>query len=339
MTQEQEDKKLYILEENKTVAFYSPLQENYVMTRTGTIPDGSCYFHSILHGCSKRYYIMNNEEKKKYVKILRSKLALKITKENWEELGYGIISSIKFQENISEILINFYKFILKDRTASGKITQNVINSLIDKDGQNLIFYKIMIELIPLEVFEKQILPKSFSNQTQKIKEMNISFKEQTIEYFDNMKLLSKINSQEKIDCLRKNIIHFINIISKEAEDFSFNKFKSDIKNPSKYVDEYMMGIISEYFDIDIYFIDGKNRMPYQNNSSKYIKNRKSIIILWVNDNHYEIIGILLPGNHIQRSFEPDHPIIKKINMFLNQPNDIKLLYPELIPFLPKNYKD
>ena len=65
---------------------------------------------------------------------------------------------------------------------------------------------------------------------------------------------------------------------------------------------------------------------------------KSIVILWVSRNHYEILGRLLPNNVIQREFKPDDPFIKKMYTFLVHPEQITNNYPELEPFIPKDYR-
>ena len=80
---------LNILPVNRTVVFYSPLQDKDVLVRTGTIADGSCFFHSILHAYSKDYISMSTEDRIKYVKKLRVSMSKKVDKEN-EARAIGI---------------------------------------------------------------------------------------------------------------------------------------------------------------------------------------------------------------------------------------------------------
>lgn len=119
---------------------------------------------------------------------------------------------------------------------------------------------------------------------------------------------------------------------------SFNDYVNNLKNISDQVDTYTIGLISDRFNRDVYFIDANTRMPYQTSDTNNIKNRKSLIVIWIDQNHYEIVGKLLTGNRIQREFEPDDPLIKKINMILFQPQYIKKTYPELLSYLPKEYR-
>ena len=106
-------------------------------------------------------------------------------------------------------------------------------------------------------------------------------------------------------------------------------------NTGSHIDSSLIGFLSDFFDRDLYFIYADKRMPYRGMGNENIKGRKSLIILWVGNCHYEIIGELLPKNKILRDFEPDHPIIKKINTYLYFPEKIRLEYPDLIPYLPK----
>ena len=63
---------LRLLPVNKTVVFYSPIEGNDVLVRTGTIAEGSCFFHSLLHAYSKEYISMDIKVRMKFVKKLRS---------------------------------------------------------------------------------------------------------------------------------------------------------------------------------------------------------------------------------------------------------------------------
>jgi hypothetical protein len=66
MTQKSDIK---ILSVNKTVVFTSPLEDSdEVLVRTGTISQGSSFFHAVLHAYSKEYINMNKTERMNYVK-------------------------------------------------------------------------------------------------------------------------------------------------------------------------------------------------------------------------------------------------------------------------------
>ena len=104
---------LTILPVNKTVVFYSPIEGKDVLVRTGTIGEGSCFFHALLHAYSKDYVSMNTCGRMKFVKRLRSSIARKIDKGRWESLSNGLIAKIPFQEYVNTILSDFYRFIAR----------------------------------------------------------------------------------------------------------------------------------------------------------------------------------------------------------------------------------
>ena len=122
-------KAIKILPTNKTVVLYSPLEENEVLVRTGTIGDGSCFFHSILHAYSKKYALMDNDERCAFVHHLRTSMAGNIDKDKWEALGDGLISKIQFQEKMNSIISCFYKFIRSEHVKLNHSEHNIMQIL------------------------------------------------------------------------------------------------------------------------------------------------------------------------------------------------------------------
>ena len=60
--------------------------------------------------------------------------------------------------------------------------------------------------------------------------------------------------------------------------------------------------------------------------------------MWTGGCHYEIVGKLLAGNRIQREFDFKDSLIKIIHTYLYKPEKISDLYPNLIPYLPKDVR-
>lgn len=145
---------------------------------------------------------------------------------------------------------------------------------------------------------------------------------------------------EKAKYIRKHAQKMIKEILEQAENDTYVEYKRSLKSVGESIDSFNIQTISDYFNRDIYFIDGKNRMPYNNSSTtENFHRRKSIIILWVNDNHYEVIGRLIKDNRIQREFDHDDPLVKKIYTVLVQPTKVAEVYPDLTAYLPKEYRD
>ena len=108
---------LNILPVNKTVVFYSPLEGKDVLVRTGTISEGSCFFHAILHSYSNNYVTMNIEGRMKFVKRLRQSISQKVDKLNWNLSG-------KQDSNFKKMLILFYLIFINILLTKKHINQN-----------------------------------------------------------------------------------------------------------------------------------------------------------------------------------------------------------------------
>lgn len=334
---------LEILPVNKSVVFYSPVEGTDVLVRTGTIGDGSCYYHSLLHAYSKDYVMMGESGRMKFVKRLRASMANKIDKTKWESISNGLIARLGFQEHVRNILEEFYQFIGgRDGGNMSKGTKIVINKLLESED-DLSIYKIIVDMMPfIESFEKNILPNTYAQtETQKISKVSSKMEEIGTEYYQEI----FDNLREKVDKTRVTyfISKFITLIKQaciQADNSSYKEYVKGIQNSAINVDGYSIGLISNKFDRDIYFIDAKDRLPYRNGSTNQnIKNRKSIIVMWTGGVHYEIVGRLLPGNRIAREFDPEDPLIKRIRTFLIHPELVPRKYPNLIPYLPKSIRD
>lgn len=347
---------LSIISPNKTVVFYSPVEGKDILVRTGTIQNGSCFIHSVLHAYSKDYVVMNESGREKFVKKLRMSLARKIDKEHWENMSNGLIAKVPFQENVNKILTDFYTFITRGTVGKTKSVRNVIRKLIvaDKDTET---YKLITEMIPLGSFEQNILPSSYEKCNEnKISDCKKCISTFAVTYYKTIfdKIKGEI-SQENIDFYLNKMKLLVLAIVNEAEDLSYIEYIESLYDSSIDIDTYNIGLISDKFNRDIYFIDSKTRLPYRAYDTTIknerdvanekdekdditIKKRKSIILMWTGGCHYEIVGRLLPGNRIQREFEHKDPLIQRIYTFICKPERIPDMYPNLISFLPKNIR-
>lgn len=335
--------KLKQLPVNRTVVFWSPLEGEDVLVRTGTISEGSCFFHALLHACHKDYASMCRKERMKYVRHLRASMAGNTDRENWEELGDGLIAKIPFQEKIIYILDNFYRFLDSNDYSSvrGSSTRRLVKKILNEEKENLEVYKLIKELIPLDTgFKEKILPLAYINsENGSISECCDAIIEESIDFLKKRKEI-KIIDHKKTEYICNSTDKFLRDLLKEAENTAFKEYIKGLEHVGDDIDTYTIDSISNRFKRDIYFLDGKNRMPYNNSSTtENLKKRKSIILLWIGGNHYEVVGRLLPGNRIQREFYSDDPLINKIYTFLVNPDDIHECFPELVSYLPRMYKD
>ena len=295
---------------NKSVVFFSPVEGDDVLVRTGTIKEGSSFLHAVLHAYSKEYTIMDRKDRMKFERKLRASMSGKIDKETWEEMGGGNIAQVPFMKNVNDILNNFYEFVLgSDSKVRGRSSRRVIKSLI-KDTKDMENYKLMTELISLKNFK----PKK--NCTG-ISEYKLSLKKDTLKF---LHILDSID-EDKAEYIKNMIYTFIDLVTKEAEDSAFKDYVTGLENIGADVDSFTVEFISDRFNRNIYFLDGKTRLPYTIDDVPKINGVKSIIVICIDNSHYEVVGRLLPGNKIQREFSADDTLINSFTKADSQHSD------------------
>jgi len=131
----------------------------------------------------------------------------------------------------------------------------------------------------------------------------------------------------------------LKVICSETYKESYKNYAESIKDTKEDVDSNSIEFISSRFNREVYFIDGVARLPYDVVQSEQLSRnnntKKSIILVRIN-NHYEILGRLLPGNKVQREFDNKDPLIVKITMFLREPERIRFNYPQLNKYLTRS---
>ena len=85
--------KLKSVDMDRTVAFNNNIDPSVQLVRTGTVDDGSCFFHSICRAIDDRYVTLERDEREQLVERIREKMASRFTREKWETLGNGALAS------------------------------------------------------------------------------------------------------------------------------------------------------------------------------------------------------------------------------------------------------
>ena len=325
------------LEYNKTVILYTPLEGSDIITRTGILEKTDSFFHCLLHILSKEYIKMENKEKIKLVNKLKKSLASKNEKENWENLSLKVINKIYFQDNLISNFKEFYNYInnkdIKLTDNINKIIKNCINN--DKDKN---VYLLITQSIKLDILEKEILQKIFNNICEKnINESKQIIKKDLISYFKTILNSFKILNEKETVFYNNYLSKLLdNIINLSEETTKLKYIKNTTKN--NYIDENIVNFISDRFNRDIYFIDSDTRIPYKISEDYKIKKRKSIILLSLHNNIYEIVGSFLHGNHIKREFNHEDNIIQNFYNYLENPTVIIKKFPKIISYIPKKIR-
>jgi hypothetical protein len=337
MTQKSDIK---ILSVNKTVVFTSPLEDSdEVLVRTGTISQGSSFFHAVLHAYSKEYINMNKTERMNYVRKLRASMVGKIDKDSWEELAGGTIAKIGCKELLYKTLKNFDNFLTeKNDKIRGKCTRKIVKMLITNKDE-LEVYKVILTLVPIEFLINNILPKSYKNsESLSLKDTNNCIIKDSVAYLNSLEEMKMVDNDKK-EYLSNVFMMLLKVICSETYKESYKNYAESIKDTKEDVDSNSIEFISSRFNREVYFIDGVARLPYDVVQSEQLSRnnntKKSIILVRIN-NHYEILGRLLPGNKVQREFDNKDPLIVKITMFLREPERIRFNYPQLNKYLTRS---
>ena len=249
---------LKILPVNKTVVFTSPLEGDDVLVRTGTIKEGSCFFHAILHAYSKEYTFMSKSDRMKYIRRIRASMSGKIDKETWEEMAGGVIAKVPFLEMVHKILLNFDLFLSESNDKiRGRATRKTIKLLVTNDSE-LEVYKIISSLVPVT---KHWLIKYYliyiKNQTLlKIKDTINLMIEDSSSYFTDLEEIKAVDNNKKEYLL--NIFKiYLKVVCNEAYKETYKNYIKGVENTKEDIDSYSIQFISERFDRDLYFINGK----------------------------------------------------------------------------------
>ena len=152
----------------------------------------------------------------------------------------------------------------------------------------------------------------------RIDQTSLTVCDEVVKHLRSLKEIKQLNDQ-KAAYIEKKMNDLLYIVLKESKDAAYRSYIKGLERVSADVDSYTIEFISNRFNRDVYFLDATTRLPYNTcPTSSNLKGRKSMIVLWVGGNHYEIVGRLLPGNRIQREFPADDELINRIRTFMTK---------------------
>jgi len=100
-------------------------------------------------------------------------------------------------------------------------------------------------------------------------------------------------------------------ISKFLNEMSIEYMKKYLCS-RKWLNIFYLELISNQFNIDIIIINEKNRKIYQTGDKELLlKERNTVLINYIEDTHFESIGMVTPGG-IKTFFSPDSQVIRDL---------------------------
>lgn len=289
------------------------------LVKTQVISDGNCMFHAILSSYSNKYIKLSEQEKIEYVKHLRSMLPDIVTKDIWLKIGYGETSRLEYSIVLNEVIHTVYNFILNDGALEHEILVNYINS-------NAPICTFICKNITIDDIDNEILPNYKHNKDVYFDATH--FVKHTTKFFKNKfgKNMNE-NDHSKFASLLDKIQDFFELITKISIEIAYNHCKQQLGDNQVWLGTEYISFISELFSVNIYFIDANTGLPYVYGDEKLFPYKKSIILLWVDTCHFEIVGVV-ENDTIRRTFNSDEHLIKMIHTYTINPSQAKEMFSE-----------
>jgi hypothetical protein len=309
--------KLETNEVNKTMVFYSPIEGKDILVRTGVLSNNS-FLHSVYYSHNIDYSEKSVEDREKLVEELIKQLNII----NEKKILKSLLKSKKFKDLMKEEIYRYFSDIY--RYIEKKELSDYTKKIKDFE-KNFDTYSVIFSLLQEKKLKK--LCKGDSEPNEVVRECGHMLKNEL------SKIKKSVDKSRREHCLRY-FVQLLENIYEESKKTSKVNIMSNQDPISTKVCTDLIDILSEYIDKNIYFIDSETRLPYIVGSENSIKRkRKSILVIHLGDQNYEVVGRLLPGNIIQRTFDDNDKLIRKIYTFILRPEDIKKEYPSLLPYL------
>jgi hypothetical protein len=310
--------------------------------RTGTVAEGSCFFHSVLKALNlDGYSKMDERNKLKYMKDLRNKLSDSITINQYKNNLINI-SSLRLSIELNNFLGTLYDFVENPILyfTNCKESAEFLGGIFE---DNIKVFKLINSVLEKNDFKNIINnPKITSSNDIDIYIKNFG----TVLYDLLVKEINEVGAnvpQDKLDICKIQINKFSKNMFNFIVNDQFEKYKEELKRTNEWASDVMFGLLADYLNIDIYFINinDKKVIAYDHVSKG---DRPSVVVGWINDSHFENIGVN-EDSGIRRLFDPNHPFILSIKekidqekkKIVTQVEDIKEKSPSVVIPKPPNW--
>lgn len=278
----------------KTFIFRFPASEdlNRTLVRTGTYPDGNCFFHALLTAIDPKYRSQTSHYSHlKIVREFRRNLADWVTPEIFQSLGNG-----------EQLKLHFL-------TALNGVLDHAFSEDYCTEPQDRAYHGVLIALVTRQQIDEQILPAVLKIQTENF---YLAFSKEVLGYVQT-KLRDCESTKVRAFCQWTHKF-FVRLFEK-AHDESLEKFKERLMRMGEFTDALQMECIARYVGFNFLFIreqeedDSYASYPGLEHVVSFDSSRQSLLFLWISQNHYEILGELEAKNMINRIFQSDDPLI------------------------------
>ena len=290
--------------------------------RIGSIADGSCFFHSILTAINKSYRSINSRSDRiQKVTEVRHAIARKITRSSWEKLQNGEPAHFSLLEKLNEYENVVLKVLKRpSRYKSSKSRAWILDAIKYEKSYEIINRVLGNNLIDLSSFSKDC-SKTGGGYIPMSECGNIFVKHQLKRYVQEIeKQLNALSKQCVSGDIEASVLDYKELLKhffSNASDSALSKLISYFSDPTEWIGTEYLSFLGNQFNINILIVDGKTGLPYVQGDDSAIKTgRSSIVLLNVDECHYETLGFEIENQNnkpkIKCRLPWTHPMIQKI---------------------------
>jgi hypothetical protein len=278
---------LNILDTGQTVKFNTSIYRECDLVRTGIISDGSCFLHAILYATSSKYRAADDNKKRSIVSEFRTTLGESLTKDQWLSLNNGELAKISYSMEFRKLLDELY-------LDEDKVIKFILNVIPKEDVD--VFFEESLRCVDLHYGACKMVERVVSKFQNKLNH------------------LKKYSS--KIENLSKILYSIFDELVQKAIKIALDSYKDSLCDASQWLGEEHIELLSIIFNYNIYFFDGRTREPYTFGKRPKEPFEKSLVLLWVQDSHFEVIGKVC-DERIIRLLNNNDDFIMAIKYYLN----------------------
>lgn len=283
------------LKPNKTLTFhfskkYRELEGSRIFVRTGTFADGNCFYHSLLRAIDSKY-----RKQTEYDDFLQ--LVLKFKEDLAEWVSFDKLKNIGSGEHYKMLFLKeFNEFIQNDTSFKSNTIEEP-------------YLKIIRQIFTPQIIENQITPNALMYSTDE--SFYLKFCKYAVEFMKNK--LKGIDAK-RLSILSNKVYDYFVEIFQQVHHNTLENFKHKLGKNGEYTDSLQLECIAQYTGYNFVFINNEESDSYvgQTHSVSFDDNKKTLIFLWVDENHFEIIGELEPEKFVNRIFVSNDRLVQAL---------------------------
>lgn len=332
--------------------------------RIGTIADGSCFFHALLTATDKQYRSLakrhnrctGESERTNIVSNLRDKLASKLTEKVFYNLQKGepaffaflgslrkleaqvlrVLSGHASDEDETTFELSRDRYLVSAEEDDTEWIRTVFGN--DKQVMDLVAHVATGNgLLDLDTLGKECSKDEGYVSPSKCDKV---FAKRQISHFikciePGIKEIARKYGANTIEKAGEAMRAFSTELTKRARVHSLALVKKHFMDDSQWIGTEFIPFLGDQFNVNIFIVSGDNGLPYLQalGSGSYSRDKGSVFLLAIDDNHYECMGFETDNREGQRpqircKVDWSHPVVTK-TMALSSRSEAYRQYPAL----------